>query len=91
MFPSGIKKMKEEFNHIRAHRIEDLGRIREILGAALERTDIFKECVSKHTVQPFLDRYSNLGMLQELHDEIRFLGEDLDKIHSIAIGGNYEN
>jgi hypothetical protein len=44
----------QESEPIRSNRLEDLGRIREILSSILERENIFDECNSKHTITRFL-------------------------------------
>ena len=70
----------------RKERLEDLGIIFEKISRALEGGGIFDECVSKHTRDSFIEKYSNASNLEELHDQIRWLKEELWNIYYLALG-----
>lgn len=74
----------------RSHRLEDLGRIREITSDILRETSVFEDTESKHCIESFIKRYRKKRQRENLHYALRHLKEKLDQIHYIAIGGNYE-
>lgn len=76
---------------MKAERLEDLGRIRELLSNIFKQYGcIFDRCTSKHSINEFIQHYKDVENLEELHNSIRYLSEKLSEIHYIAIGENYE-
>jgi hypothetical protein len=70
----------------RKERLEDLGIIFEKLSKILDQSNIFDECVSKHTRDDFNEKYSKPKNLEELHDQIRWLKDELWDIYYLAAG-----
>jgi hypothetical protein len=74
---------------MKRERVEDLGRIRVLIEKLMENSldDLHQQCNSKHTVDPFIDKYlENSEGLEELHDKIRALNDQIQEIYSIALG-----
>ena len=72
-------------------RIEDLGRIFAKLEDLYKfgspfGISPFEECISKHTIDEFIKKYSDPDKLYDLHNWIRWLSERLNDIESIARG-----
>lgn len=75
---------------MRPERLEDLGRIRELMERLLSDYDELQDyCNNKHLIDGFATRYGSHGM-DELHTNLRFLFERLDEIRYIAKGDLYE-
>jgi hypothetical protein len=70
----------------RKERLEDLGIIFEKLSKILDQSLIFDECVSKHTRDNFIEKYSKPKSLEELHDQMRWLKDELWDIYYLAAG-----
>lgn len=76
---------------MKAERLEDLGRIRELLSMLInDYSFLFEKCASKHTIDRFIEEYKDEEKLEELHNKISRLEDRLNEIHYIAIGENYD-
>lgn len=75
----------------KAERIEDLGRIRELLREVLDdHASLFDRCTSKHTVDAFVISCKDYEKVCDVHQAIRDIGDRLNTIHYIAIGENFD-
>jgi hypothetical protein len=72
-------------------RIEDLGRIAQMLRDYLKEDSPMDACNSKHSVDSFIKDYSSEDKLDELHDWLRWHREKLEQIESIAWGTDEMN
>lgn len=72
-------------------RVEDLGVIREKLIKVLDESPALMRAESKHTVDRFLEHYSDPRNIEELHDQIKWLKNELWEIYEIAEGNDYES
>lgn len=76
---------------MKPERLEDLGRIRELMERLLsDYDDLQRCCESKHTLDLFVDVYGELDRRHDLHDQLQFLFERLNEIRYIARGDMYE-
>lgn len=72
---------------MKPERLEDLGRIRELLEKLLsDYDDLEADCTSRHARGSFVDKYVDEYTLCELHSQLRALFERLDEIKCIARG-----
>lgn len=72
-------------------RIEDLGRIAQMLRDYLNEDSPMDDCTSKHTTESFVAKYSTEEKLEDLHDWLRWHREKLEAIESIAWGNDEMN
>lgn len=71
---------------MKAERIEDLGRIREMLDRILSDCgDLQSMCMGKHTKPRFVETYSG-ERLEDLHDELRWMFDKLQNVLNLAVG-----
>lgn len=76
---------------MRSERLEDLGRIRELMERLLsDNYDLESDCRGKHTRELFVEVYGEPDRRYDLHDKLRILFETLDDIRYIAKGDVYE-
>lgn len=76
---------------MRPERLEDLGRIRELMDRLLsDYEDLKTDCANKHTMDVFVEVYGEADRRCELHCKLRFLFEALEDIKYIAMGDVYE-
>jgi len=72
-------------------RLEDLGRIRELMERLLSDYDQLEACCwSKHNQELFVEIYAEEDRRYGLHNQLRFLFERLNEIMYIAKGDLYE-
>lgn len=76
---------------MKRERVEDLGVIKEKLGKLLENFDFFEDCQSKHTIDTFCEKYNDIRNLENLHNEIRWMIENLWEIYGVAVGNEHDN
>lgn len=72
-------------------RIEDLGRIAQMLREMLSQDSPLDHCTSKHSIDIFIKDYSSEEKLEDLHDWLRWHKEKLEQIEAIAWGNDEMN
>lgn len=74
---------------MKRERVEDLGVIREKFNILLieEKPTLFQLVNSKHDIEMFMSKYSNLENIEDLFYELRNLQEYLWSIYQVAEGG----
>lgn len=74
---------------MKPERLEDLGRIRELMERLISDYDELQaDCSSKHTREVFVEVYGEDARRYDLHDKLRCLFETLDEIRYIARGSD---
>ena len=71
---------------MKRERIEDLGVIREKLDRLLEDCLPLEKAQSKHSIDHFCEFYGDSRNMEELHDQLRWLKDELWNIYAIAEG-----
>lgn len=72
-------------------RIEDLGVIKEKLRRLLDESPALEKAESKHSIDRFCEFYGDARNMEDLHDQLRWLKDELWEIYGIAAGDDYDN
>jgi len=71
---------------MKRERIEELGAIRVMMKSLIDEYDMFERATSKHSIDSFLEFYRDTNNLEDLHDQIRWLNDQLHNVLYLAEG-----